>query len=128
MRSLLCLILFTLPIYAGNGVERGRLIMTGQFKIQKEIKNYLSKKIARCSLGIREEKFDIRNISITKDKVDQGITDYYYQIQLAHIDNKGINLNDITVEIEDADYDNWRRYEERLSIQLLNDVNGNCKF
>ncbi|MFG1501301.1 hypothetical protein ABMA70_13925 [Halobacteriovorax sp. XZX-3] len=128
MRKLIALLLICLTTYAGNGVERGKVILTGQFEIQKEIRNYLSKELTKCSLGIAQERFNIKNIAITKDKVDQGITDYYYKIELTHLDNIGNNLNDIKIEIEDADYSNWRRYEEKLSIQLLSDVKGNCNL
>lgn len=128
MRKLIALLLLGLSIHAGNGVERGKIILTGQFEVQKEIRNYLSKELSKCSLGLIQERFDIRNVHYYEDHVDQGITDYYYKIDLTHLDNIGNNLNDITVEIEDVDYNNWRRYEEKLSIQLLNDVKGNCKF
>ncbi|EPZ49600.1 hypothetical protein M902_0906 [Bacteriovorax sp. BAL6_X] len=128
MKKLISLLLICLTTYAGNGVERGRVILTGQFNIQKEIRSYLSKELTKCSLGLTQERFDIKNIAITKDEVDQGITDFYYKIELTHFDNIGNNLNDIKIEIEDADYSNWRRYEEKLSIQLLSDVRGNCNL
>ncbi len=111
---------------AGNGVERGSVMIKGSKEISSDILNYLSKQLTKCSDSNTLESFSIKNLSQRNHKVDQGIIDVYYRIDLIHQDQSGKKLNDLTIEVLDSDFDNWRQYEEKLSMEIINDQNNFC--
>lgn len=111
---------------AGNGVERGSVMIKGNKEISSDILNYLSKQLTKCSDSNTLESFSIKNLSQRNHKVDQGIIDVYYRIDLIHQDQSGKKLNDLTIEVLDSDFDNWRQYEEKLSMEIINDQNNFC--
>lgn len=131
MKSLVFLGLISLTISlstsAGNGVERGRLILSENQYLGKEIKNFISKRMVRCINNVKTDYLQVKEISIEEDEVDQGIVDLYYTVDMLHKNSKGKVLNEVSVEIEDADYSNWRKYEEKLSIKVLKDTNQLCR-
>ena len=111
---------------AGNGVERGSVMIKGNKEISSDILNYLSKQLTKCSDSHALESFSINNLSQRNHKVDQGIIDVYYRIDLIQRDQSGKKLNDLTIEVLDSDFDNWRQYEEKLSMEIINDQNNFC--
>lgn len=129
MKTLLSFALISLLLgntHAGNGVERGRIIVSNNFDLKPVIANYLESKLSTCSIGLIGESFKVDSLTVKKDRVDQGIVDLYYKMDVTHLDQNGISLNKLSVEIEDSDYSNWRRYEEKLSFEILNDENNHC--
>jgi len=117
----------SLSSMAGNGVERGRLIVGEQHFLGTEIKNFISKKMVHCLENTKKDYLQVKGISIEEDEVDQGIVDLYYTVDMLHKNEKGNILNEVSVEIEDADYSNWKKYEEKLSIKVLKDTNQLCR-
>ena len=123
------LIILSSTASAGNGVERGSVMIKAsgeETNISPEILKFLSKKLARCSSVNRSEYFEVSEVSIRREKIDQGIIDYFYKIELNHISENAESLNKVTVEILDSDFHNWRDYEEKLSLEILNDQNKQC--
>lgn len=119
-------IALTTQVMAGNGVERGSVMIKGHSDISSDILNYLSKQLVKCSSSHVAQNFSIKNLSLRKDRIDQGIIDLYYRIDLIHQDQSGKKLNDLTIEVLDSDFDNWRQYEEKLSMEIINDQNNFC--
>lgn len=113
--------------WAGNGVERG-VVVSGvvQFEVP-EVSQFLIKQLANCKLGQGLETFNIKSVQQTRDRVDQGIIDIYYSIELEHLSTDGQILNSLSMEILDSDFSNWRNYEEKLSVNLIKDQNNFCK-
>ena len=123
------LIILSSGASAGNGVERGSVMIKTSGEetiISPEILNFLSKKLAHCSNTNSSEYFEVSEVSIRREKIDQGIIDHFYKIELNHISEKAESLNKVTVEILDSDFHNWRDYEEKLSLEILNDQNKQC--
>ena len=119
---------FSSPLWAGNGVERGSVMINTSSEINSEIQNYLGKELRKCSDSKKKNSFSIMSISLRRHKVDQGITDLYYRIHLIHQDHAGRYLNDLTIEVLDSDFHNWRQYEEKLSMEIINDQNNMCNY
>lgn len=113
--------------FAGNGVERGSVMIQGITPENEEITQYLKKELGQCSTLDQGDYFKIHKISQRRERVDQGIIDIYYQINLDHLNSDNQFVNQITVEILDSDFHNWRHYEEKLSIEYLQDNNNLCK-
>lgn len=111
---------------AGNGVERGSVMIRGNSELSPEIKSYVAKVLSRCSSNLEEEHFQIADVSTLYQKIDQGITDVFYRIKLNHHSEKKELLNTVTLEILDSDFDNWRDYEEKLSFEIIKDQNKRC--
>lgn len=131
MKVFLILVLvmsFSGPLWAGNGVERGSVMINTSSEISSEIHNYLGKELRKCSDREKKNAFVIKSISLRKQKIDQGITDLYYRINLIHQDHAGRYLNDLTIEVLDSDFHNWRQYEEKLSMEIINDQNNMCTY
>lgn len=124
---LLITMLLPLVSNAGNGVERGRVVLGRDFHLDKEIKSYIGKKMVKCTKDISNDYFLVKNVEIEEDNVDQGITDLYYTVEMEHKNKLGKTLNKVAVEVEDADYSNWRKYEEKLSLKFLVDKNKLCR-
>lgn len=129
MKSLSIFLLLAVTIstsFAGNGVERGRLINQSGFGLKAEIESYLHKKLKNCALESSADSFVVDSIELKKDEVDQGIVDLYYRMDITHKNKSGRKVNDLSIELEDSDYSNWRKYEEKLSIEVLKDTNKLC--
>jgi hypothetical protein len=120
------LVTFSFQIFAGNGVERGRVLMPLDSHVKQEVTSFLSKQVSICSKNFEEDTFHVTHFDLKKDEVDQGIVDHYYKFDLLQINNIGEEINEISIEIEDTDYSNWKVYEEKLSIQFLKDKNKLC--
>jgi len=125
--QLFIVFIYSISTNAGNGVERGRIVLNRDIFLEKEIHNYLDKKISNCLINNTSDYFVVNKISILEDEVDQGIVDLYYTIELQHKDKSGNIVNNVEVEVEDADYSNWRKYEEKLSLKLIRDKNKLCR-
>ena len=118
--------LLSSTVIAGNGVERGRILFSGHHSIKAEIRDYISKKLSNCLQDMNTEYLAVSDMKVIEDEIDQGITDLYYTIDLLQHNSSGEILNEISIEVEDADYSNWRKYEERLSIKYLRDTHKLC--
>ena len=124
----LFVVLNSLNAFAGHGVERGLVQINDGGKLETIITKFLSKKLKSCSLGIKDENFTVLSVVVTEDRVDNGITDLYYEINLSYGAVKNdVITNDITVKVLDSDFDNWKDYEEKLSSEISYDRNGHCK-
>lgn len=114
--------------YAGHGVERGMVEIKDQGKLESIISKFLSKHLRSCALGIQNESFTVESVKVENVRVDQGIIDTYYTIDLSYdAFRNDVISNDITVKVLDSDFDNWRDYEEKLSSEISFDRNGLCK-
>ncbi len=124
----LFLILTTsLNTFAGNGVERGRIVFNSSNDLNIEITNYVEGQLSRCTVGLAKGVFNLSKIEERKERIDQGITDIYYLMSIQHLDENGNSLNQIEIEVLDSDFSNWRNYEEKLSIEFKADNNNMCK-
>lgn len=112
--------------FAGNGVERGSVKINDNGAVIPEISNYIAKRMEKCGIDRNQNLFEISNIDLRRHKVDQGIIDIYYQIELNHFDQSGTVVNILTIELLDSDFHNWRHYEEKLSLEILSDQNKLC--
>lgn len=130
MNKIITLILLSVSIssFAGNGVERGSITVLNNFNLDRNIQNYLHKGLQNCAPSIERGTFKVKDLRVFADDIDQGITDYYYSIDLVHENNFGVVINEVSVEVEDSDYSNYRKYEERLSLKLIKDKNNFCTF
>lgn len=129
MKSLYISMLILISISStlgGNGVERGRVVNTSSFGLKTQIKNYLGKQLSNCHMQSKNDSFMVNKIEVEEDEVDQGIVDLYYKMDITHHNQYGNKINDLSVEIEDADYSNWRSYEEKLSLSVTKDINAFC--
>ena len=130
MKSFLAIILLSCVLsaqaFAGNGVERGSVMIKGASDINPEIKDYVGKVLTKCSADLDKEHFEVEELSTRRLKIDNGITDIFYKFKLKHIAEKNIILNSITIEVLDSDFHNWRNYEEKLSYEVVNDQNKRC--
>ena len=122
----LLLITLVSQALAGNGVERGSVKINDKGLIIPEISEYLKKSLFKCGLETIQNTFEISKISEHRERVDQGIIDIYYQIELNHLDQSGSLVNNITLELLDSDFHNWRHYEEKLRLEILNDQKQLC--
>lgn len=123
---ILILTFFSTLSFAGNGVERGSVMIEGASNINPEIKRYVGKVLLKCTNDSEGDHFEVEELTTRKERIDQGIIDVFYKIKLKHIANKKIILNSITIEILDSDFHNWRNYEEKLSYEVINDQNKRC--
>ena len=113
---------------AGHGVERGFVKIDDGGKLETNISKFLSKKLKSCSLGLSSEVFTVESVQVTEDRVDNGITDLYYEVSLSYdAERNDIIKNDITVKIVDSAFHNWSDYEEKLTSEISFDRNGFCK-
>lgn len=123
---LLLLVTLCSQAFAGNGVERGSIKINDNGAVIPEISEYLQKSLLKCGLKKGHNTFEIAGIDQRRDRVDQGIIDIYYQIEFNHFDQSGLLVNHLTIELLDSDFHNWRHYEEKLSLEILNDKNQLC--
>ncbi len=118
----------TVNAFAGHGVERGLVKINDAGKLETIISKFISKKLKSCSLGLSNELFTVENVKITRDRVDNGITDLYYEIDLSYdAERNDVITNDITIKVLDSDFHNWRDYEEKLTFEVTADANNFCK-
>lgn len=124
--AVLLLLSLSSGAFAGNGVERGSVKINDNGAVIPEISNYIAKRMEKCGIDRNQNLFEISNIDLRRHKVDQGIIDIYYQIELNHFDQSGTVVNILTIELLDSDFHNWRHYEEKLSLEILSDQNKLC--
>lgn len=118
-------VVFSLSAFAGNGIERGYVLQGTNTDLSPVIVNYLDKKLQGCRTSDGLNTFTIKSVGKWKDRVDQGIIDIYYLIDIEHISPEGSGA--INVEIVDSAYSNWTDYEEKLSIRLVKDEKQICQ-
>ena len=121
---------FSFSAFAGNGVERGSVMIKTNSDVNSEITNYLSKKLDSC-LGMESNAenytFVVNDVLLNRVRVDQGIVDLYYHFEGKILDGNKIILENVRVEILDSDFHNWRNYEEKLSVESISNNINNCK-
>ena len=121
---------FSFSAFAGNGVERGSVMIKTNSDVNSEITNYLSKKLDSC-LGMESKAenytFVVNDVLLNRVRVDQGIVDLYYHFEGKILDGNKIILENVRVEILDSDFHNWRNYEEKLSVESISNNINNCK-
>ena len=116
--------------FAGNGVERGSVMIKTSSDVNSEITNYLSKKLDSC-LGMEANAenytFVVNDVLLNRVRIDQGIVDLYYHFEGNILDGNKVILENVRVEILDSDFHNWRNYEEKLSVESISNNINNCK-
>lgn len=125
---LLAMLLTSQALWAGNGVERGLIRLPENIDISFEVKDYLSRVLGKCAQGPETELFNIAKYYSKLDRVDQGIIDEYHTFIIDEVSKKGKVLNRIELEVLDASFSNYRHYDERLSIEKINDQQSACRF
>lgn len=119
-------ILFLSAVNAGNGVERGKVILNNSNEINPEISKFIEKQLSKCVVGAQANVFNVKNLEERKERVDQGITDIYYSLKLLQNSESGKLINELEIEVLDSDFSNWRHYEEKLSLDIKSDMNKTC--
>lgn len=95
--------------------------------LNPEIANFLANKLTKCTLDIGNEVFYVEKIQTRNIKIDQGITDVEYTIDITYdAVRNDVLTNDIRVVVLDSDFDNYKNYEERLSLEIIYDRNNFC--
>lgn len=124
MKKALMVLVLGLSTQAFAGVN----LDTSRVELNPEISKYLSQVLTKCSLShVGEETFAVEKMNIKKVRVDQGIVDEYYTFDISYKAFRNDEIvNSITVEVLDADFDNWREYSEKLSYEIKSDANGFC--
>lgn len=120
-------LIFSTQVWAGNGVERGHVIERPGEGLPSEIFSYLNRKMSKCPGVSDGGGLSIKTIEEVKDRVDQGIIDIYYYIHLDQKDSSGNTVNTLSVEVVDVSYSNWKSYDEKLSIRIIEDQNRICQ-
>jgi hypothetical protein len=113
-------------VFAGNGMERGYIINDSGFSLDSEITDFLNRKVEKCIIASDKESVVVESIQVREDEVDQGIVDIYYKMDISHRNEDGDKLGELTIELEDASYSNWRNYSEKLSIEVIKGKNNVC--
>lgn len=125
--SLFFTLLLSLNLYAGHGVERGSIRIDDNKNIRPEIKRFIEKQLERCTNGEKDETFNLDKLEVNEYRVDQGIIDVEYHLQFTYdAVRNDVLTNTIKVKILDSDFDNWRDYEEKLSLEITYDQNNFC--
>lgn len=124
--SLVLALLFISQISAGNGVERGRVILNHSNEMSPEISKFIEKQLGKCVVGAKTNIFNVQKVEERTDRIDQGIIDVYYNLQLSQKTETGKLINELEIEVLDSDFDNWRHYEEKLSLDIKSDMNKKC--
>ncbi len=119
-------VFFLGQVHAGNGVERGRVILNNSNEMNPEISKFIEKQLGKCVVGSKTNIFNVQKVEERKDRVDQGIIDIYYNLKLLQNNDSGKLINELEIEVLDSDFNNWRHYEEKLSIDIKSDMNKTC--
>ncbi|GAB4016583.1 MAG: hypothetical protein Fur0010_16480 [Bdellovibrio sp.] len=113
---------------AGNGVERGRIYIPSEVKLIPEVADYIARVLVNCSSDPKTELFKVANYKLRKDRVDQGIIDEYHSFKIDQFNVAGQRINSIELEIVDAEFSNYRNYDERLYIEKISDEQKTCSY
>lgn len=112
--------------FAGHGVERGLVNVDDKGLLDKVISLFISKKLAACSQGVTGETFSILNLKVKKDRVDNGIIDYYYTLDLGYSVD-GENMAGLEVKLVDWSLSNYDTIDQKISFEISQDNSGLCK-
>jgi len=95
--------------------------------LKSEIAEYLNKNLVRCTLDIGNEIFYVEKVQKKEIRIDQGITDVEYTIDVTYdAVRNDVLTNTVRVVLLDADFSNYKNYEERLSMKITYDQNNFC--
>ena len=123
----LAILFLSFNAMAGHGVERGGIKINDSKDINPEIIRFMEKNLEKCTLGDRDEEMNIEKIETNEIRVDQGIIDVEYNFVISYdAVRNDVNSNTIKVKVVDSDYDNWRNYDEKLSLDITYDQNNFC--
>lgn len=75
---------YSVNAFAGHGVERGVAKLDDAGLLNGVISEYLSKRLAVCASGATNEVFNVLDVKLTRDRVDNGIIDDYYTVDLGY--------------------------------------------
>jgi hypothetical protein len=123
----LSIFLISFNAFAGHGVERGNIKINDSLGINSEIISFMETKLQRCTLSDRNEEMKIEKVETKEIRVDQGIIDVEYNFVISYdVVRNDVNSNTIKVKVVDSDYDNWRNYSDKLSLDITYDQNNFC--
>lgn len=123
---ILTLSLLSAQSFAGHGVERGLVKIEDGGLINREISEFMSHKLTGCASGVANEAFNVMNVKLKKDVVDNGIVDYYYTVDLGYSVN-GENMAGLEVKIIDWSLSNYDSIDQKISFEVSQDNSGLCK-
>lgn len=123
---ILTLSLLSVQSFAGHGVERGLVKVEDGGLVNREISAYISKRLAVCSQGVAGEVFSILNIKLKKDKVDNGVVDDYYTVDVGYYVN-GEAMAGLEIKLIDWSISNYDTIEQKISFEVSQDHSGLCK-
>jgi hypothetical protein len=123
---ILTLSLLSAQSFAGHGVERGLVNIDDGGLVNRVISAYMSKRLSACSQGVAGELFSVLNLKVKKDKVDNGVIDYYYTVDVGYSVN-GEAMAGLEVKLIDWDYSNYDSIEQKISFEVSQDHSGLCK-
>ncbi|WP_374074585.1 hypothetical protein [Bdellovibrio bacteriovorus] len=131
MKTMLVLLLtaFSFNSFAGNGVER--LAYPVDFSraqgLPTSIQNRIEKVLAtRCQPAADSaSRVSVKNLEITKDKIDQGQVDYYYKFDVILHGWEAYEKEVISMEIAEYAIQN---IDDNISVlNLSTSAEGLCK-
>lgn len=123
---ILTLSLLSAQSFAGHGVERGSVNIDDGGLVNRDISAYIAKRLAACSQGVAGELFSVLNMKVKKDKVDNGIIDYYYTVDVGYSVN-GEAMAGLEIKLIDWSLSNYDTIEQKISFEVSQDHSGLCK-
>ena len=123
---ILTLSLLSAQSFAGHGVERGLVNIDDGGLVNRVISAYISKRLTACSQGVAGELFTIMNIKLKKDKVDNGVVDDYYTVDVGYYVN-GEAMASLEIKLIDWSISNYDTIEQKISFEVSQDHSGLCK-
>jgi hypothetical protein len=95
--------------------------------LKPEIANFLKKELVKCTLDAGNEVFYVENIKTKSIRVDNGIVDVEYTIDITYdAVRNDVLTNTLKVVVMDYDFNNYKNYEERLTMNIVYDQNNFC--
>ncbi len=98
----------------------------GAHKMDRQVSEYLAKRLEACSQGVAQEVFSVMNVVVKKDVVDNGIVDYYYTVDVGYAVN-GEAMGAVEVKMVDWALSNYDTIEQKISFEVSQDHTGLCK-
>jgi len=94
--------------------------------LEKVFSLLISRRLEESSQGVAGETFSILNLKVKKDRVDNGIIDYYYTLDLGYSVN-GENMAGLEVKLVDWSLSNYDTIDQKISFEISQDNSGLCK-
>lgn len=122
---LLLTLLTTSLAIAGNGVERGTVDVIGLDGQKKEIINFIKRNLTKCAAQTSDKVFEVLETKKETHDVMFGV-ETSYELTVRQLGQDGESINHLVVNVYDADLDQWKVYEEKLSFAVVEDQNNFC--